>query len=77
MPRNPSELQRIHEDALSDERRVLLTCITHNRIAPSPTYADKGFKAAKEAMLRRVRAIEAELGIEGVSYNRTAFGKQD
>jgi hypothetical protein len=55
LPRNPSELQRLHEEALDNERTLLLNMMKRNIVPPSSHYADKGLKAAKEAMLLRVR----------------------
>lgn len=74
-PRNPSELQRLHEEALNDERTLLLNLMKRNIVPPSSNYADKGLKAAKEAMLRRVRVIEQELGIVSQPYNSAEFGR--
>lgn len=75
LPRNPSELQRLHEEALDDERTLLLNMMKRNIVPPSSHYADKGLKAAKEAMLRRVRIIEQELGIVSQPYNSSEFGR--
>lgn len=66
MPRNPSELQRIHEEGLDAERTRLLNKL-HTGYSP---------KSDKEAMLLRIRVIERELGIEGIPYNSSAFGGQ-
>ena len=71
MPRNPSELQRLEE-----ERQDLLKRLKRNTVPPHDAYADKGLKSAKEAMLRELREIEEQLGIESIPYNSTAFGEQ-
>jgi hypothetical protein len=60
MPRNPSELQRLEE-----ERQYAIKLI----LEPDRT------KASKEALLRELRDIERQLGIEGEPYNSSAFGK--
>lgn len=65
LPRNPSELQRLHEEALDDERNLLLKRMKSN-ILP---------KADKEVLLRRVYAIEQELGIVSQPYNSSEFGR--
>jgi len=66
--RNPSELQRLEE-----ERQDLLRRLKRNVIPPHDTYADKGLKSAKEAMLRELRDIEQRLGIESVPFNSSKF----
>jgi hypothetical protein len=76
MSRNPSELQRLHEEALSEERNNLLRAILSNRTSGVGDF-DKGLKASKEQMLRRVREIERELGIPSIPYNSSAFGGSD
>lgn len=65
-PRNPSELQRLEEEALSDERVHLLQEFYGTRYIPLT-------KEAKENILRRIRAIERQLGIEGIPYNSNQF----
>lgn len=60
---NVSELQRLHEEALDEERTTLL-----NKIHKSFS------KTEKETALRRIREIERELDIEGIPYNSSAFG---
>lgn len=59
MPRNPSELQRLEE-----EREHLIKEL-------------KGYKTKGEKvfLLRELRAVEKQLGITGVNYNSTEFGK--
>jgi hypothetical protein len=74
MSLNVSEAQRKHEETLYAERTQLLNQIHKNFVPPHSVFADKGVKSAKEAMLRRVREIERELGIQGIPYNSSAFG---
>jgi hypothetical protein len=71
---NVSELQRLHEEELDAERTTLLNNLHKNFVPPHASYADKGLKSAKEEMLRRIREIERELGIDGIPYNSSAFG---
>lgn len=52
--------------ALEDERTELL-----NNLKFGPAVG----KSAKEAVLRRVREIERELGIKSVPYNSSEFGR--
>lgn len=59
-PRNPSEYFRLLE-----ERTELI-----NQISSSAT------KSAKEEWLKELRAIERQLGIDGIPYNDDAFGSR-
>lgn len=70
MPRNPSELQRLEE-----ERLGILETLSTNKIPPHNQHADKGLKAAKEALLRELRTIERQLGLESKPYNSSDFSK--
>lgn len=67
MSNNISEAVRKHEETLDAERTELLVKIHSARPFPMA-------KSDKEAALRRIRAIERELGIEGIPYNSSAFG---
>jgi hypothetical protein len=71
MPRNPSELQRLEE-----EREDILTMLRTNRIPPHNKNADKGLKAAKEALIGELRLIERQLGITSHPYNSDKFGSR-
>jgi len=68
MPRNPSELQRLEE-----EREDILRLLARNKIPPTHSYADKGLKSAKQALLTDLRQIDKQLGIESPTYNSTEF----
>jgi hypothetical protein len=74
---NPNELQRLHEEALHEERETIISSLKSGNL---PRYfisrggvPDKGTKALKEGMLRRLREIENELGIQSKPYNSTEF----
>jgi hypothetical protein len=67
---NPSEWTRLEE-----ERELILEQLRTNRIPPTSQYADKGLKSAKEALLRELRTIERQLGLESKPYNSREFGQ--
>lgn len=68
MPRNPSELARLEE-----ERDEILRMLASNRIPPTSSYADKGLKSAKTALVKDLWDIEKQLGIKSIEYNSTEF----
>jgi hypothetical protein len=70
MVRNPSEFTRLLE-----EREEIISALKSNKIPPHSAFADKGLKSAKDALLRELRAIEGNLGIESIPYNSPEFGK--
>jgi hypothetical protein len=72
-PRNPSELQRLEE-----ERQELLHCLikqTPVKLAFRGVW-DKGQKGWREELLRQLREIERQLGVEHVPFNSSEFGEQ-
>jgi hypothetical protein len=69
--RNPSELQRLEEERVS-----ILQTLYEGRSSPKGVLVDKGYKAGRDALLRELREIEGQLGIESVPYNSDAFRKE-
>jgi hypothetical protein len=69
--RNPSELQRLEEERVS-----ILQTLYEGRSSPKGAPVDKGYKAGRDALLRELREIEGQLGIESVPYNSDAFRKE-
>lgn len=71
-PKNPSEIQRLQEEGLD-----ILNQLDRNAVRTSATNgADKGHKAAREALLVELRDIERTLEIEHTPYNSTDFFKR-
>lgn len=69
--RNPSELQRLEEERIS-----ILQTLYEGRTATAEVLVDKGYKAGREALLKELRELERQLGIESVPYNSEAFKKE-
>lgn len=61
---NPSEMQRVEEEALSEKLAILRNQLSHGM------YRDKH---TKETILRQIREVERELGVESSPYNSNSF----
>lgn len=87
MPRNPSEMQRIHEEfveqrnkeykKMQDSRNDLSNqpaLLRHElQCVKNAIKSNLLSKSSKEAMLGRLRRLEQKLGIEGDNYNSSEF----
>lgn len=82
MPRNPSEMQRLHEEAveqrnleykkMQDSRNNIALIAEMNAIKDS-IKGSRMSKSDKEALVGRLRSVEKKLGIEGNNYNSSEF----